>query len=1199
VICTNCATENAPGRKFCANCGTRLAVVCPNCGAANAPADRFCGECGTALDAEATAAEAGRGGPAPRPTMEGGPVDAVSTGSAERRLVTILFADLVGFTSLSESRDAEDVRELQARYFTTARDVIARYGGTVEKFIGDAVMAVWGAPLAHEDDAERAVRAALELVDAVRAIDAPGGADGRLHVRAGVLTGEAAVTVGAVGQGMVTGDLVNTASRLQSVAPADTVLVGEATQRSTRDAITFEEVGEQSLKGKVAPVPAWRAVQVVAMRGGGGRSERLEAPFVGRDAELRLLKDMLHATTRERRLRLVSVTGIGGIGKSRLAWEFLKYVDGLVEDVYWHQGRSPAYGEGVTFWALGEMVRRRARIAETDDDPTSREKLAAALTEFVPEEADRRWIGPRLEALLGLAEAPTGEREETFAAWRAFFERVAALGPTVLVFEELHWADAGLLDFIESMLEWSRNQPILIVTLARPELLERRPTWGAGQRNFVALALEPLGEAAMRELLAGLAPGLPDPVVRRILRRAEGVPLYAVETVRMLVDGGLLVEEDGRYTVAGDVSRLAVPETLKALIAARIDGLEPAERALLQDAAILGQAFTLAGLSALTGRAEAELEPLLRALVRKEVLVLDADPRSPERGQYGFVQGLIREVAHETISKRERRAKHLAAARYLETIGDEELAAALASHYLQAYEATPPGAEAEALAAQARVALRAAADRAAALYSHEQALALLEQAESVTIDPTERVALWERMADAARAVARYDLTERLIGQALEWHQQQGDVVAVARDTARLGDVLLRAGSVEKAIERLNSVSRDGLPAREVGRLASMLGRAYMLHNEFARALVELDQALIAAGEAGDSETVAEALASKGPSIGELGRFDEAVAILHGAIALAESHGHVSSRLRASFNLAGRVIVDDPAAAFRVLREALELSRRLGQRIWFLPLAGFCIGVALDVGEWDWAMDLAAEVFQGDVPPSDRLDIAVWLAYLHAARGHPEEAEALLTELTPIRDQMDSPGQKVIWWWTRSNVDYIAGRYEDAYQAGITAVALVPDTEELSAGLAAAAAVMLGDAERLASSSKVLTRSHRPGRYLAAVRGEYQAALTAFEGQRVEATRSYADVIRRFADLGHPSGAAIATTEAALLVGVEDPAIRGAVDETRAFFLRVGAVGLLERLHEALARGPIAPEGRPGVVTPERRSAARVATSPRP
>ena len=337
MICLNCGTDNPAGSKFCNDCGERLSVVCPSCGTANQLGARFCHECGTALGGEARAAgavsaatAAGASAARPRP--------ATTEPEAERRLVTVLFADLVGFTPFAEERDAEEVRETLSRYFDLSQQVIARYGGTVEKFIGDAVMAVWGAPVAFEDDAERAVRAGLELIDAVQALG------GGIQARAGVLTGEAAVTIGATNQGMVAGDIVNTASRLQSAAAPGTVLVGEATQRAASGAVVFEPAGEQVLKGKAAPVPAWRALRVVAERGGRNRAETLEAPFVGRDVELRLLKDLFHATGRERRARLVSITGIGGIGKSRLAWEFLKYIDGLVETVWWHHGRSPAYG---------------------------------------------------------------------------------------------------------------------------------------------------------------------------------------------------------------------------------------------------------------------------------------------------------------------------------------------------------------------------------------------------------------------------------------------------------------------------------------------------------------------------------------------------------------------------------------------------------------------------------------------------------------------------------------------------------------------------------------------------------------------------------------------------------------------------------------------------------------------------------------
>ena len=301
-------------------------------------------------------------------------------------------------------------------------------------------MAVWGTPIAHEDDAERAVRAALELVDAVKASSRPPGTSRRPHRRGGR-------QLGATNQGMVAGDLVNTAARLQGVAEAGTVLVGETTRRAAERAIVFEPLGDHSLKGKTAPIPAWRAVRVVAKRGGEGRADALEPPFVGREEELRELKDVLHAVGRDRRVRLVSITGPGGIGKSRLVWELEKYADGVTEDIYWHRGRSPSYGEGIALWALGEMVRRRCGLTEDADEPTTRAAVDATLAEFVPDASEREHIGPALLTLLGVEEAPAGGRDVLFPAWRLFFERIADQGTTVLVFEDLQWADyrpAGL-----------------------------------------------------------------------------------------------------------------------------------------------------------------------------------------------------------------------------------------------------------------------------------------------------------------------------------------------------------------------------------------------------------------------------------------------------------------------------------------------------------------------------------------------------------------------------------------------------------------------------------------------------------------------------------------------------------------------------------------------------------------------------------
>ena len=449
---------------------------------------------------------------------------------AERRLVSVLFADLVGFTAASEGRDAEDTRDLLSRYFETCQRVITLYGGTVEKFIGDAVMAVWGAPVANEDDAERAVRTALDLVDAVTELDAG------LSARAGVLTGEAAVTIGAVGQGMVAGDLVNTASRIQSIAEPGAVLVGETTKRASEAAVAYASAGEHELKGKSEPVTLYQALRVTAARRGAQKSATLEPPFVGRNRELRLIKELFHASGEERKAQLASLIGIAGIGKSRLAWEFEKYVDGLAETYWWHRGRCLAYGEGVAYWALAEMVRMRAGILEEEPPESALEKLRASIEEHIGDADERAWLEPRLAHLLALAERTAPDREDLFSAWRLFFERLAEAGPVVLVFEDLQWADAGLLDFIDYLLEWSRGHPIFVLALARPELLERRPGFGSGGRNSTTLSVEPLSEQAMDELLEGLVPGSPRTCERPILARAEGVPLYAVETVRMLLD---------------------------------------------------------------------------------------------------------------------------------------------------------------------------------------------------------------------------------------------------------------------------------------------------------------------------------------------------------------------------------------------------------------------------------------------------------------------------------------------------------------------------------------------------------------------------------------------------------------------------------------------------------------------------------------
>jgi class 3 adenylate cyclase len=859
--CPTCGAEVTPDLRFCLECGTSLVpAACPSCGTPRVSGARFCGQCGTRF------ADAGEpDGDAPTSTRAAGSARL----GTERRLVSVLFVDLVGFTARSEAEDPEAVREFLSSYFDRTSEIIGRYGGTVEKFIGDAVMAVWGTPTAHEDDAERAVRAALDIIPGVAGLATDAS------VRAAVTTGEAAVDRGASGQALLAGDLVNTSSRLQATAPTGTVLVDETTMLAAGRAIAFEAFDEVVLKGKAEPVRTWTALRVVAERGGIGRSEGLEPPFVGRHEELRLLKDSLHATAREGKSRLVTIIGHAGYGKSRLAWELKKYTDGLAETIYWHEGETPAYGEGVAYWALGGMVRWRSHIGDGDPAGVARDKLRETVAEFVTDRDERTWIEPRLAALLGLADAPSGDREELFAAWRTFFERIAGQGTVALIFEDLHWADESLFDFIDHLLEWSRDHAILVVGLARPELLAKRPGWGSTHRSATTVHLDPLSEEALGDLLRGLVPGLPEPTLGEIVARAEGVPLYAVETIRMLLDGGQLVREGERYRLLDPDASIAVPASLQALIAARLDALDAVERSLVQDAAVLGKSFSRQALAAVSGISESQLGALLEQLVRKEIVVLDRSSHAAgERNQYEFVQSLLREVAYATLSRRDRRERHVKAADHFASLGDDELAGVVATHLLDAYRASPDGPEGQAAADRARVALRVAAERSVALHANHAAVAFIEQALTVTEDPAERARLWVMATAPAQAVLKVEESERYIRQAVEWYLANGDddeadeAVAIQASWAIHSQ---RAPEIRELLQSRIARIDDRRAGPTAPRLLNELGRWHLIASEPHAAIEPLDRGLRIAERLMLEPELAELFATKSWAVGLQGR----------------------------------------------------------------------------------------------------------------------------------------------------------------------------------------------------------------------------------------------------------------------------------------------------------------------------------------
>ncbi|MFP3882227.1 MAG: AAA family ATPase [Actinomycetota bacterium] len=988
VTCANCGSAAEEGQRFCGNCGDSLTKTCPNCSAENPPGHRFCGSCGTGLAGTADAAAA-------RTTVE-------------RRVVSVLFVDLVGFTSLSESRDSEDVRGLITEYFDVAKEIVDQFGGTVDKYIGDAVMAWWGAETSNEDDAERAVRTALEIVDRVAVLGEKHGIED-LRARAGVMTGQAAVGPGGNEKGLLLGDMVNATSRLQSVAEPGTVYIGETTATLVRTAIEVVPVGSHSVKGKDEPIEAFRATRVLAERGGAGKVDVLEPPFVGRAPELRLLKDALHATGREKRSRLVSLVGQGGIGKSRLVWEFLKYVDGIAEVVFWHQGRSPSYGTGPSLWALGEIIRQRAGVTETDDDETTRSRLNEMVSGFVDDTDRAAWVQERLATLLGVGESIGSERTELFAAARALFESMSEQSTTVLVFEDLQWADPGLLEFIEDLPDWSQNHSILIITATRPDLLDRRPDWGSGRRGFASIYLPPLTDEEIGEMVKGAVPGIPDPAVEAISASAGGVPLFAVETLRMLLDDGRLVMSGETVTVEGDLTRLEVPSTVQAVIAARLDRLPAEERELVRDAAVLGQSFTLESLAALRDEDTDKVERRLTGLVRHEVLEIVRDQRSPERGQYQWVQSLLREVAYERIARSDRHDLHLRAARFFRDLEDPELAPVTASHYVSAREAA--SGEASDLDHELGEALDAALERARLLHAHEQVISLVEMALDVV--PSDRAA--ELHVSAARAATRISdktAAERHVEALRKLTEESEDLGLVHLYMALFGDVyngFRQAAMVLDVITPHIEAHPDLDSDPNLTRAAANLGRARLLSGDDSDESIALvDGALGAAELHGLTDVLASTMITLGTVLSSV-RPHQGVALIKGGIEISEEHGLMDEMLRGLVNLGyASPDLDETIAA---TERGYEEARRIGDR----NHATYLASNLQSVYKWVLRLDEALQILDETLLATDaerltsmsaRAGLLHWMGREDEARKLLSEAERLLDVVSDVQGHLE-------------------------------------------------------------------------------------------------------------------------------------------------------------------------------------------------
>jgi class 3 adenylate cyclase/tetratricopeptide (TPR) repeat protein len=946
-------------------------MICVGCGEENPDRARFCLQCGTELV----------GAAAPE---------------AFRKTVTIVFSDVVGSTSLGERLDPETLSDVLTEYFDAVQPVVERHGGTVAKFVGDAVMAVFGIPQSHEDDALRAVRAALEmsgtLADLNPRLQKRHGVT--LSVRTGINTGP------VVGKGLmpdrnfVSGDTANTAARLQTAADADEILLGDRTYRLVRDDVEARLLPPIAAKGKEALLTAYRLVNLLSEAEAAGRRLReRKTPLVGRDLEKPLLIGTFERSAQQRSVQLVTVVGEPGVGKSRLIGELLTHMDTKPEPTRWLHGRSLPYGEGITFWALGEIVKAAAAILETDSVDIATAKLDAAVPADEPE---RQWLLRRLAPLVGVESDPPAERQELFVAWRRFVEGLAVDHPTVLVFEDLHWADEALLAFLEYLAEWSQGVPLLVLCAARPELYERRPGWGAGQRNAHTINLSPLTDRETAELVSHLlAANVVDPDLEQaVLERAGGNPLYAEEFIRLLVDQGIDTSEAKR-------AEAALPESVQALIAARLDTLTPSRKGLLQDAAVLGTVFWVAGLAEMGGTGKDEVELAVHELARKELVRPHRSSSMAGQTEYSFRHLLVRDVAYEQIPRPERARRHCAAATWIEgQAGDriEDLAEVLAHHYLQAHEllaAAGEGEKSAELAPAARRFLTLAGERALGLDT-AQAEARFSRALDLTgIDDPERPDLLVRWADAALQGGRIREAADALDDAVAALRVRGDAETTADALQFRSRAALRLGEgrhVELAAEAVSLLS-ERPPSAAIVAAYAQLANAYTIAGACTEAVAAADRAVEVTEDLGLPEP-ARALGYRGFARVYLGDAD-GLSEMERALAMLVERGAGRDAAVLQNNLAlARYPFQGPARSLAEFEAAISFCEQRGLAEATAILATNCPSLLVELARADEALERAdglAPTFEARSDLHNLMELRAVQVTTRLARGDLENA----------------------------------------------------------------------------------------------------------------------------------------------------------------------------------------------------------------
>ncbi|HWQ24769.1 MAG TPA: AAA family ATPase, partial [Gaiellaceae bacterium] len=965
---------------------------------------------------------------------------------SERKFATALFADLVGSTALAEREDPEVVRSVVGRAFERLVREIERYGGVTEKFVGDAVLAIFGVPTAHEDDPERAIRAALDMQASIAELNRELAAERglELSVRIGIEAGEVLVELDRVTgsrERMLTGDAVNTAARLQAAADPGQIIVGPRARAVAEGAIGFRALGPLSLKGKADPVEAWEPVGARTRIGGERPPARVRAPLIGRDEELALLEQTFRRVASEGRPGLVTIFGPAGVGKSRLASELERSLAGRA---HWRKGRCLAYG-GASYSALADAIKAECEILE-DDTADVVEAKAARTVERMLGPSD---VGPAIEALVGSGSAHGLSREELFDAWRRFLERMAAAAPLVLQLEDLHWADEGLLDFVEHVADWAEG-PLLVLTLARPELLQARPAWGGGKRNYAAVYLDPLSPEETRTMLEALLPaGLPDAVSRLIVERSEGYPLFTEEVVGMLIDRRLLVSDGrGGWTFEGSPEAIEVPPSVQALIAARIDALPTDEKAMLQDAAVVGRTFWLGAVRRLSDVDGDTAKRTLGRLRVKELLVAREAATFSGETEYQFRHVLIRDVAYESLPKGVRARKHVQVADWAkEQAGQrsDETAALLATHLCEALRYRDELGEREDLdlVGEAWRWSRAAGRRSLVLWEHRAAAHWFRLAadlgERAGRPAEERAADLESYARAAEAVESYGVVAEASERALDLYLELGRDADAGRVEAWLAHVAFQSGDeagtvrwAERALARLEPLG-DG---RDLALALVYLGwyRHRTGHDDEAEPL--LARAVAVAERVGDPVVSGEAMLALGMLTYKSGRTAEGMALLGSALEVARRGRDLPFLLRALLVVseAEQLVEGDYERAASLVREGADLAKRAGHVGQIAWMQGNLADYLVDMGKLGEAEPCAREGLEaarvtGEVARTGYS--LLMLAWILTLRDRLDEAEALLTEAGPVLAQMRETYHE---GWAALIAGTIAGARGDAAAA---------------------------------------------------------------------------------------------------------------------------------------------------------------------